>query len=71
MTTPLIKQPDYIEAPLVHLIDTDPAKLSPAELQAYIAQVREFRGNPATVKAATRTTKKDGSAKGTDLSALL
>lgn len=64
--------PDFIEAPLVHLIDTDPAKLDPVQLQAYIAHIREFRGNPATVKAATRTTRKDGSAKlGADLSALL
>ena len=63
--------PNYLEAPLVHLIDTDPSKLNPKELQAYLEQLRQFRGNPATRKAATEQKPKKSDSKGIDLGGLL
>lgn len=70
--TPTIPTTNFIEAPLVHLIETDPAKLSPEDLQAYLIKLREFRGNPATRKAATEQKNKKPSAKGgIDLGGLL
>lgn len=50
--------PNFIEAPLVHLIDTDPSKLDPEGLRAYLDTLRQFRGNPATRKAATEQKKR-------------
>lgn len=70
-TSPSKMSPNYIEAPLVHLIDTDPNKLNPAELQAYIEQLRNFRGNAATRKAATEQKPKKGAKQGLDLGGLL
>ena len=61
----------YLEAPLVHLIDTDPAKLSPKELQCYLENIRQFRGNPATRKAATEQKERKTSSKSLDLGSLL
>jgi len=59
-----------MEAPLVNLIDTDPSKLNPEQLRDYLTKLREFRGNPATRRAATEQ-KKNPNAKGLDLGGLL
>jgi len=55
-------RPNYLEAPLVHLIDADPSKMNPEELQAYLTKLRELRGNAATRKAVTE--QKPSKAKG-------
>lgn len=71
---PTPPNPNFIEAPLVHLIDTDPSKLDPVALRSYLEKLREYRGNPATRKAATEQKNRGGSAKeskGLDLGGLL
>lgn len=60
-----------MEAPLVNLIDADPRKMNPTELQAYLSKLREFRGNPATRKAATEQKPKNPNSKSLDLGGLL
>jgi len=45
---------NYMEAPLVHLVDTDPSKLTPEQLHQYINTLRVMQGSAATAKAATR-----------------
>ena len=47
--------PSYISAPLIHLVDTDPAKLNPEQLRAHHDEIRKMRGTPATVKARSNT----------------
>jgi hypothetical protein len=44
---------DYFSAPLVALVRTDVEKLTPTELEHYLRQIREMRGNHATRKAKT------------------
>ncbi len=71
MSDPNLK-PNYIEAPLVHLIDADPTKMNAEELQKYLATLREMRGNAATRKAATEQKPKKSNGKpGLDLGGLL
>jgi hypothetical protein len=62
-------RPNYLEAPLVHLIDADPSKMNPTELQDYLTKLRELRGNAATRKAVTEQKPKAGG-KGLDLNGL-
>lgn len=69
---------NFLEAPLVHLVDTDPAKLSPEELHQYLTTLRSIRGSAATTKAATKrgagsaeARKGLGVSKGIDLGGLL
>lgn len=54
---------EVLTAPLVHLVQTDPKDLSPEALQKYLANIREMRGNAATVRAKTERAKKDGTMK--------
>jgi len=73
-----IQQVNFMEAPLVHLVDTDPAKLNPEELHQYLTTLRSIRGSVATTKAATKrgatstaASKGLGVSKGIDLGGLL
>lgn len=61
---------EFFSAPLVDLVNTDPSKLNPTELQAYLTQLRQMRGNAATVRAKTERAKKSGELK-QDYSSLL
>lgn len=41
------------EAPLVHLVTTDPQKLTQVELEEHIRKLRELRASPQTTRAKT------------------
>lgn len=48
-----MSEPNKFEAPLVHLVEQDPSKMSQAELAQYIKELREMRSAPQTRKSAT------------------
>lgn len=64
------KQTEILTAPLVHLVEVDPSTLNQKELENYLKNIRELRGNSATVRAKTERQKRDGQMKN-NLSSLL